>query len=206
MNRTSLFRKSALALALVSGLAGALAAQKPGSHTDEKFANTTVVYRDSVSSDMEMLKRLDSDFSMGDVVRFDEAPPRPAPSAPLPAKLSPAKSAAPVLYAADNLETVLKTGAAPATAATSDIETPDPDLSLDGDETKVAENIPEPPAPAVIPAPLVKKSAIPNTGFTGKKAAVGKKQFYKHARKGKGVQLGKLFQRKSGKRIRCYKF
>lgn len=199
MNRTSLFRTSALTLAIVSGFAGALAAQKPGSHTDEKFANTTVVYRDTVSTDMEMLKRLDGDFSMGDVVRFDEAPPRPAVSATLPAKLSSAKSSSPVLLAAENLETTLKT--------LTPVGNPGmihagghPALELEGDKMAAA---PAAPAPSVAPAPVPAAHKAKPAKVAAKN---GKKQFYKHADKNRSLQLNKLFQGKKGKRVKCYKF
>ena len=200
MNMTSLFRKSVLTLAFVSGIAGALAAQKPGSHTDEKFANTTVVYRDTVSTDMEMLRRLDSEFSMGDVVRFDEPPPRPAVSAPLPAKLSSAKSSTPVLFAAENLETTLKT-VTPVVSTGMVHAGGHPSLELEGD--RVANVAPEAPAPLVAPAPVpAAKKATP-----AKVAAkTGKKQFYKHADKNRGLHLEKLFRGKKGKRVKCYKF
>ncbi|MBN8684841.1 MAG: hypothetical protein J0L99_19485 [Chitinophagales bacterium] len=200
MNMTSLFRKSALTLIYISGIAGALTAQRPGSHTDEKFANTTVVYRDTISTDMEMLKRLDSAFSMGDVVRFDEPPPRPAVSATLPAKLSAAKSSAPVLLAAENLETTLKT-LTPVVGAGMIHTGGHPRLELEGD--RAATLAPEAPAPLVapVPAPAAKKAAPAKVT-----AKTGKKQFYKHADKSRGLHINKLFQGKKGKRVKCYKF
>ena len=61
-------------------------AQKPveSTHVDEKFAYTTVVYKNTAASDKDVLASLENDFGIGDVVRVTLAPP-PSASAPLSA-------------------------------------------------------------------------------------------------------------------------
>lgn len=51
--------------------------------TDEKYANTTIVYKhaNSTATDAEILNQLNSSYGMGDVVRIAVAPPKPAPIA-----------------------------------------------------------------------------------------------------------------------------
>jgi hypothetical protein len=71
---------SALSLAFA---ASHLEAQNPikGTNTDAKYANTTVVYKDSTTTDLNILSKLDNqDLGIGDVVRITVAPPKPAPA------------------------------------------------------------------------------------------------------------------------------
>ncbi len=55
--------------------------------TDEKYANTTIVYTHGVAKDADVLNQMNSSFGMGDVVRIAVAPPKP--STPPVAKLAP---------------------------------------------------------------------------------------------------------------------
>jgi hypothetical protein len=61
-------------------------AQKPveSTHVDEKYAYTTVVYKNTAATDKDVLTSLENDFSVGDVVRVTLAPPPTAPTAPEP--------------------------------------------------------------------------------------------------------------------------
>lgn len=85
------FHSIALALTLS---AASLQAQSPvvaGSITDEKFANTTIVFKkDSNANDAQVLSALESDMGIGDVVRITVAPPKPTVKAAsaLPANTS----------------------------------------------------------------------------------------------------------------------
>lgn len=55
-------------------------AQNPvqATHVDEKFANTTVVYKSTAASDKEVLESIENDFGIGDVIRVTVAPPQTA--------------------------------------------------------------------------------------------------------------------------------
>jgi hypothetical protein len=55
---------------------------------DERYGNTTIVYKDKNTTDEDLLRQLEGNFGMGDVVRITEAPPKPAPMAALPATAS----------------------------------------------------------------------------------------------------------------------
>jgi hypothetical protein len=62
-------------------------AQKPveSTHIDEKYAYTTVVYKNKAANDQDVLTSLESEFSIGDVVRVTLAPPPVPPSSPIAA-------------------------------------------------------------------------------------------------------------------------
>lgn len=61
----------------------ALSAQTPlNTRIDERYGNTTVVYKDKNTTDAELLNRLDKEYGMGDVIRITQAPPAPASVAP----------------------------------------------------------------------------------------------------------------------------
>lgn len=70
-----------LAVCYMLTAAASINAQSPikGAATDEKFANTTVVYKDSNATDLDVLSQMDNSIGMGDVVRITVAPPKPAP-------------------------------------------------------------------------------------------------------------------------------
>lgn len=70
-------RKSLLFSALLATSFG-LNAQIQSTHTDTKFAYTTVVYKDKAATDKDVLSALDNSIGMGDVVRVTVAPPKPA--------------------------------------------------------------------------------------------------------------------------------
>ncbi|MBU6341113.1 MAG: hypothetical protein KGS48_06425 [Bacteroidetes bacterium] len=87
--------KNGLGLAIVLAAHNLLPAQNliKGSNTDRKFANTTIVYRDSTVSDAAILNQLNnSNLGVGDVVRITTAPPVAKPVARVAVK-----KAAPVL-------------------------------------------------------------------------------------------------------------
>ncbi len=60
-------------------------AQIKGTAPDAKFANTTVVYKDSTASDARILAQFEKSMGVGDVIRITAAPPRPAvkPATPI---------------------------------------------------------------------------------------------------------------------------
>jgi hypothetical protein len=76
--------------------AASINAQSPikGAATDEKFANTTVVYKDSNATDLDVLSQMDNSIGMGDVVRITVAPPKPAPAPAVALKSAPISTVA----------------------------------------------------------------------------------------------------------------
>ncbi|MFN0214801.1 MAG: hypothetical protein ACKVT2_11140 [Saprospiraceae bacterium] len=82
MNSLSSFCKHFAVPAAFMLSANFLQAQNPveSTHIDEKYAYTTVVYKNTSASDNDVLSSLNNDFSVGDVVRVTLAPP-PAPIA-----------------------------------------------------------------------------------------------------------------------------
>jgi hypothetical protein len=56
-----------------------------GTNTDVKYANTTVVYKDSTATDNSVLTQLDNEsLGVGDVVRITTPPPKPKPAPAVP--------------------------------------------------------------------------------------------------------------------------
>ncbi len=55
-----------------------------GTKVDDKFANTTQVYRGDKASDLSILDQIAGDYGMGDVVKITEAPPPKPPVEVLP--------------------------------------------------------------------------------------------------------------------------
>lgn len=80
MNANLFNRKTLLSGALIA-LAFGLNAQVKSTHTDEKYANTTIVYKDKAATDQDVLNALGAEYGMGDVIRVAVAPPKP-PAAP----------------------------------------------------------------------------------------------------------------------------
>ncbi|HND87826.1 MAG TPA: hypothetical protein PK971_05845 [Saprospiraceae bacterium] len=77
-------RSLLLSLSLMAAGASVLPAQNVKEVvTDEKYANTTIVYKheNSTATDAEILSQLNGSYGMGDVVRIAVAPPKPAPIA-----------------------------------------------------------------------------------------------------------------------------
>lgn len=73
----------------------ALSAQTPlNTRIDERYGNTTVVYKDKNTTDAELLNRLDKEYGMGDVIRITQAPTSVAPSTASPAVKAPQKTQA----------------------------------------------------------------------------------------------------------------
>jgi len=78
MNSLSNFGKHfAIPAALVLAANFNALAQNPveSTHVDEKYAYTTVVYKNTAATDKDVLSSLESNFSIGDVVRVTLAPP-----------------------------------------------------------------------------------------------------------------------------------
>jgi|GEM_PF-1604251 len=90
MKNIFLFRHIAAFSLAFTALNSNLNAQKPiDSHTDERYGNTTVVYKDTNLNDAALLAQLEKDFSMGDVVRITVAPPKPQPAPAVAPKTTP---------------------------------------------------------------------------------------------------------------------
>jgi hypothetical protein len=68
---------TSLLLLLFVAFTAQLKAQIKGSVTDEKYGNTTVIYKDSNANDAQVLAQLEASMGMGDVVRITLAPPKP---------------------------------------------------------------------------------------------------------------------------------
>lgn len=69
-----------------------------GAGTDDKFANTTVVFKDSATTDQAVLDQLnDSNLGIGDVVRITTPPPKQKVAAPIAVKKA-APVNAPTIY------------------------------------------------------------------------------------------------------------
>lgn len=83
MNSISNFGKHfAISTAFVLAINFAAQAQSPveSTHIDEKYAYTTVVYKNKAANDKDVLSSLENDFGIGDVVRVTLAPPPPPPT------------------------------------------------------------------------------------------------------------------------------
>lgn len=79
MNVSLKLKQSILPLALLLSGAEAFAQKNiQSTATDEKFANTTIVYKKGDANDAEILSQLNNSYGMSDVVRIAVAPPKPA--------------------------------------------------------------------------------------------------------------------------------
>ncbi len=116
--------------------------------TDEKYANTTIVYKKGNANDAEILGQLNGSYGMSDVVRIAVAPPKPAaiPVAKIekPTATATVHSVRPNAVAAPKMPTTQPVAAAPAkpvaSAATAKVAA-----------AKPAAAKPLPPAPQAIP-------------------------------------------------------
>lgn len=199
MNANLFNRKTLVSGALIA-LAFGLNAQVKSTQTDEKYANTTVVYKDKASADQDVLNALGNEYGMGDVIRVTVAPPKPA--------------AAPLIDKSKGEDVWLASGK----------KMPAPTLSAangTGIQTLLAKpDAPKAPlvSPAPVAAPVVEAEDTPqsNTAIAAAPAAMAKtksvgttksgKAFTKATKKsGKGY--GKTKNRKKGKqRYGCPKF
>ena len=117
--------------------------------TDEKYANTTIVYKKGNANDAEILGQLNGSYGMSDVVRIAVAPPKPAaiPVAKIekPTATATVHSVRPNAVAAPKMPTTQPVAAAPAkpvaSAATAKVAA----------AAKPAAAKPLPPAPQAIP-------------------------------------------------------
>jgi hypothetical protein len=235
MSTLSKSRKQiALAIAFLAAANFAATAQtRPveSTHTDEKFANTTVVYKTTAASDTDVLSALEGDFGIGDVVRVTVAPP------PKPVEKATEKITAPVADKSKGEDTWLPTSAKPAPAAALTVSAsptinksaakPAPSVATPLASAKPAATVaaktvvPAAPKQAkAIAAPMVEsqsKTPAPtvttdsNTTVKAKTATAGKaKKSYKSVKKTGKKSSGakpKSKSRKGGKqRYGCYKF
>jgi len=167
-----------------------------GAGTDEKFANTTVVYKDSATNDQAILAQLnDSNLGIGDVVRITTPPPPVKTAAPVAVK----KAA--VINTANNSPKVMPKPVVAQTNVNLVASTDNPSLmmaSLDN-RTQITGNTPDPVrststrkvvVPRITPA-LVENDRETTRTITTKTAA-------KSAKSGKSVRSEKS-ARKSNK-------
>jgi hypothetical protein len=156
MNTLSKSRKQlAVAIAFLAVANFAATAQtKPveSTHTDEKYANTTVVYKATAASDSDVLSALEGDFGIGDVVRVTVAPP------PKPVEKATEKTAAPAADKSKGEDTWLP-------AATK----ANPAAALTASTGSVVNKPAAKPAPVAIAQPA---SAKPAAAVTTKTAAL----------------------------------
>lgn len=103
--------------------------------TDEKYANTTIVYKKGNANDAEILGQLNGSYGMSDVVRIAVAPPKPA-AIPV-AKIEKPTAAATVHTVKSNAMV------APKITVTQPVAT--------AQTAKVAAAKPMPPAPQTVP-------------------------------------------------------
>lgn len=73
-----LFNRKTLLFSTLLAATVHLNAQIESTHTDVKYGYTTVVYKDTTASDVDVLNALNNSIGMGDVVRVTVAPPKPA--------------------------------------------------------------------------------------------------------------------------------
>lgn len=74
---SNLSKKLAIPATLVFAAHFSALAQNPveSTHVDEKYAYTTVVYKNKAANDQEVLSSIESEFGIGDVIRVTLAPP-----------------------------------------------------------------------------------------------------------------------------------
>lgn len=74
---SNLSKKLAIPATLVLAAHFSAFAQNPveSTHVDEKYAYTTVVYKNKAANDQEVLSAIESEFGIGDVIRVTLAPP-----------------------------------------------------------------------------------------------------------------------------------
>lgn len=136
MNSLSIFSKHfaiTVVFALIANFAAQAQSPVESTHVDEKYAYTTVVYKNKNSNDQEVLSALNDDNSLGigDVVRITLAPPPSAPITPIaasePIHIDKSKGedtwlSTPTTNSAGNL-TAAAPSAALAVASTENLET-----------------------------------------------------------------------------------
>lgn len=210
-------------------------AQNPveSTHIDEKYAFTTVVYKNTAATDTEVLSALESDFSIGDVVRVTLAPP-PAPTVPVsasePVFADKGKGEDTWVPAANKEVSTLSAATSPSipvnrmNSAPKAVAKPAAPVAIKPAPLPVTKPAPKPavavaPAPEVAPVPKVEKALDASSNLGSNTAAKAKgsspsresKTFKssKSAKKSgkKGGSKVKLKNRKPGKqRYGCPKF
>lgn len=202
MNTLLKFNKHRMALpAMMLVATFAASAQNPveSTHIDEKYAYTTVVYKNKAANDHEVLTALESEFSIGDVVRVTLAPPPAAPVTPI--------AASEPVYADKNKgeDTWLpeSTATAPAMAAAKSEMPSVQKLSTESLASKAAylpvlrQSAPTPAAPALKNAETEKEAVL----VTAEYPAVKEKTTVKATKSGKGKSVKKS-GKKSGQKLK----
>ncbi|MFN0176857.1 MAG: hypothetical protein ACKVU0_19605, partial [Saprospiraceae bacterium] len=231
MNSLSIFSKYfSIAAAFVLTASISVQAQNPveSTHIDEKYAYTTVVYKNTAATDKDVLSSLEKDFGIGDVVRVTLAPP-PTPIAASEPVYADKRKGEDVWMpgstkAVQNLTASANFTAAPKTSINSIATAPKPaQIAAKVAAPKpvivaktIAATVPEEgKTVTAVPDQGQKEnaSALPTTSSTGtkiKSSASGKSaKAHKSSRKSdkKGSQKKKLKNRKQGKqRYSCPKF
>lgn len=124
MNISLKFNPQLIAAAALTLATATLSAQNiKETVTDEKYANTTIVYKKGNANDAEILSQLNGSYGMSDVVRIAVAPPKPA-AIPV-AKIEKPSTAAAVPMVKPNATSAPKVAVAQpsATAATPPVAT-----------------------------------------------------------------------------------
>jgi hypothetical protein len=163
-----------------------------GAGTDEKFANTTVVYKDSATNDQAILAQLnDSNLGIGDVVRITTPPPPAKIAAPITVK----KAA--VINTANNSPKVLPKPVVAQTNVNLVASTDNPSLMLASIQTKG--NTPDPVRSTntrKVVVPRITPALVENDRETTR--TITTKTVAKSAKSGKSVRSEKS-ARKSNK-------
>lgn len=211
MNTISNFGKHfAIPAAFVLAANFSAQAQKPveSTHVDEKYAYTTVVYKNTAATDKDVLTSLENDFSVGDVVRVTLAPP----PAPVAAPIAPAPVYADLSKGEDTWLPSSNKPAENLTAATTPkIERRGPINVVSDDPAPVAEPVVSNLAPKTVAvAPVAAPDNAPkasNTTLKAKSTTTAKAhKSVKKSTKKSGPKM-KLKNRKHGKqRYACPKF
>lgn len=66
-----------MAFAVLCSITFQAQAQIVGQSTDTNYYNTTIIYKKGEMKDTEILRNVENDFGMGDVIRIADAPPKP---------------------------------------------------------------------------------------------------------------------------------
>lgn len=203
--KSHIFNRKSLLFATLLASAIGVNAQIKSTHTDEKYAYTTVVYKDKAATDAEVLKALDSSIGMGDVVRVAVAPPKPAA---IPA--IDASKGEDVWLKPSNTPKVTLTASTSAVPADLAVNTPEVknDMPIASLEVKQEKNV---AAPVVVPtqnktteaaAPAAKTTKTKTVTKSGKSVKkVAKKQGKKHSNGAK-----KKYRKAGKQRYGCPKF
>jgi hypothetical protein len=191
-----------------------LNAQIRGSKTDEKFANTTVVYKETGAIDAQVLAQLEATMGMGDVVRITTAPPKPQEKALEPIKVEttafdqPAPRPVPVMMASTVGVPVIPTTEPVPAEVESAIDTPS--VTLDEKTPPVITENPVAKTKVVAPVQTTKAKSVTTTtnkNTSAKRSTTGKtyKGHHQSKRSFKVFDF-KGFKKRGKGKYGCYRF